>query len=71
LAYSGQPWHEAQRGRRCGRPSASALGRPVAIVPLRRDWRLGGILLMMFVFNAAFYIDYRAIDKQTMSCRPT
>jgi hypothetical protein len=36
------------------------------VVLLRRDWRLGGMLLLMFVANAAFYIDYRVGDKQTM-----
>lgn len=36
------------------------------IVLLRRDWRLGGLLLMMFAGSAAFYIDYRVIDKETM-----
>jgi hypothetical protein len=35
-------------------------------VLLRRNWRLGGMLLLMFAVNAAFYIDYRAVDKQTM-----
>lgn len=33
---------------------------------LRRDWRLGGTLLLMFMVSAAFYIDYRVIDKDTM-----
>lgn len=36
------------------------------VLLLRRDWRLGGMLLLMFGFNAAFYIDYRVIDKDTM-----
>ncbi|MCL4299311.1 MAG: DUF2723 domain-containing protein [Anaerolineae bacterium] len=36
------------------------------VVLLRRDWRLGCALLLMFGFNAAFYIDYRVIDKDTM-----
>ena len=33
---------------------------------LKRDWRLGGMLLCMFACNAAFYIDYRVVDKNTM-----
>jgi hypothetical protein len=33
---------------------------------LKRDWRLGGMLLLMFGCNAAFYIDYRVVDKNTM-----
>lgn len=33
---------------------------------LRRDWRRGGMLLLMFGCNAAFYIGYRVIDKETM-----
>ena len=36
------------------------------IVLMRRDWKLGGLLLAMFAFNAAFYIDYRVVDKDTM-----
>jgi hypothetical protein len=32
----------------------------------RRDWRLAGMLMAMFVGNAAFYIDYRVVDKDTM-----
>ncbi len=36
------------------------------IVLLRRDWRLGGMALAMFLSNAAFYIDYRVVDKNTM-----
>ncbi|MCB0077427.1 MAG: DUF2723 domain-containing protein [Anaerolineales bacterium] len=33
---------------------------------LRRDWRLGGLLLLFFVGNGLFYADYRVIDKATM-----
>jgi hypothetical protein len=36
------------------------------VVLLRRDWRLGGMLLLMFISNAGFYIAYRATDKVTM-----
>jgi len=36
------------------------------VVTLRRDWRLGGALLLMFVCSAGFYIDYRVMDKDTM-----
>jgi len=36
------------------------------VVTLRRDWRLGGLLLLMFGFSAGFYIDYRVVDKDTM-----
>jgi len=36
------------------------------VLLLRRNWRLGGTLLLLFGFNAAFYIGYRVIDKQTM-----
>jgi hypothetical protein len=39
----------------------------VGIVMLvRREPRLGGALLLMFGASAAFYIDYRVIDKDTM-----
>jgi hypothetical protein len=37
-----------------------------AAVLLRRDWRLGGAITLMFLANAAFYINYRVIDKATM-----
>ena len=33
---------------------------------LRRNWRLGGMLLLMFLGNAGFYINYRVSDKVTM-----
>jgi hypothetical protein len=36
------------------------------MVLLRRDWRLGGMLGLMFVCSAGFYIDYQVIDKDTM-----
>ena len=32
----------------------------------RRDWRKAGMLGLMFAASAAFYIDYRVIDKATM-----
>ncbi len=37
----------------------------IAIV-LYRDWRVGGMFTLFFVANAAFYIDYQVIDKETM-----
>ncbi|MCA9932478.1 MAG: DUF2723 domain-containing protein [Anaerolineales bacterium] len=37
-----------------------------ALALLRRDWRSGGMLLLMFLANAVFYINYRVIDKNTM-----
>jgi hypothetical protein len=36
------------------------------VVLWRRNWRLGGMLLLMFLSNAGFYIDYRVADKITM-----
>lgn len=36
------------------------------VMLLRRDWRLGGMLLLMFALSAGFYIDYRVVDKNTM-----
>jgi hypothetical protein len=33
---------------------------------LKRDWRLGTMLVLLFACNAGFYIDYRVIDKDTM-----
>jgi hypothetical protein len=35
-------------------------------VTLRRDWRVGGMLLLMFLCSAGFYIDYRVADRDTM-----
>jgi hypothetical protein len=37
-----------------------------AILQLRRDWRLGGMTLLLFICSAAFYIDYHVVDKDTM-----
>ncbi len=37
-----------------------------AVVLWRRDRRLGGMLLLMFLANAVFYINYRVVDKVSM-----
>lgn len=37
-----------------------------AVVLLKRDWRHGGMLILMFAAIAGFYIDYRVVDKDTM-----
>lgn len=36
------------------------------ILLFRRNWREAGMLSLMFVFNAVFYINYRVLDKNTM-----
>ncbi|MCC6605725.1 MAG: DUF2723 domain-containing protein [Anaerolineae bacterium] len=36
------------------------------VVLMRRNWRLGGLLLLIFLANAIFYINYRVVDKDTM-----
>ncbi|HRQ40971.1 MAG TPA: DUF2723 domain-containing protein [Chloroflexota bacterium] len=36
------------------------------IVLWRRHWRLSGMLTLMFLANAIFYINYRVVDKSTM-----
>lgn len=36
------------------------------VLLLRRDWRFGGMLLLLFLANSIFYINYRVIDKATM-----
>lgn len=36
------------------------------VVLLRRNWRLGGLLLLFFLVNAIFYVNYRVVDKNTM-----
>jgi hypothetical protein len=71
FAYQGaELWHEIQRfGVQLWRAffvvgiGPGLLG---IIVLLRRDWRLGGMLGLMFAVNAWFYIDYRVVDKDTM-----
>lgn len=32
----------------------------------RRNWRLAGMLLLIFAANAIFYVNYRVVDKNTM-----
>ncbi len=36
------------------------------VLLFRRSWREGLMLLLMFIFNAGFYINYRVLDKDTM-----
>ena len=36
------------------------------VVVWRRDRSLGGMLVLLFAVNAAFYINYRVVDKNTM-----
>lgn len=36
------------------------------VVAWRRDRSLGGMLILLFAVNAAFYINYRVVDKNTM-----
>jgi hypothetical protein len=36
------------------------------LVLWRRDWRLNGMLALMVLANAIFYINYRVVDKDTM-----
>lgn len=36
------------------------------VVLWRRNWRLSGLLTLMFLANAIFYINYRVVDKTTM-----
>ncbi|MCB9134326.1 MAG: DUF2723 domain-containing protein [Anaerolineales bacterium] len=37
-----------------------------AAILFRRDWKLAGMLTLMFGVSAFFYIDYRVLDKETM-----
>ena len=32
----------------------------------RKNWRLAGMLVLLFICSAFFYIDYRVLDKETM-----
>lgn len=71
LSYTGDAlWHEVGQFLRYLVQAFFVVGVGPGLlglaVLLRRDWRLGGMLLLMFVVNAAFYIDYRVGDKQTM-----
>jgi hypothetical protein len=63
-------WHETQK-------YLIQLGRAVftfgigpgllgMILLFRRNWRVGGMFGLMFLFNAGFYINYRVVDKDTM-----
>jgi hypothetical protein len=36
------------------------------LILLRRDWRIGVFLTLLFGANAFFYINYRVVDKNTM-----
>jgi hypothetical protein len=36
------------------------------ILLFRRNWREGGMLGLIFLFNAGFYINYQVVDKNTM-----
>jgi hypothetical protein len=36
------------------------------VLLFRRNWRVAGMLALMFLCNSAFYVDYRVIDKDTM-----
>jgi hypothetical protein len=71
FAYQGtELWHEIQSfGVQLWRAffvAGIGPGLLGIIVLLRRDWRLGGMLGLMFALNAWFYIDYRVVDKDTM-----
>jgi hypothetical protein len=71
LAYQGHElWQEISHfGQQLGQTFfAIGLGPGLLglVVLLRRDWRLGSMLLLMFGCSAGFYIDYRVVDKDTM-----
>lgn len=71
MAYSGLDlWREAQAFLvQLGRAFfAIGLGPGIfgAAVLLRRNWRQGLMLGLMFAFSAGFYINYRVMDKDTM-----
>jgi len=36
------------------------------VILFRRNWKLAGMLFLLFGFSAFFYIDYRVLDKETM-----
>ncbi len=71
LAYRGADlWRETGRfGARLSQ-AFFALGIGPGLIGiaylLKRDWRLSGMLLGMFVCSAGFYIDYNVVDKATM-----
>lgn len=59
LAYAGQLWQAF---------FAVGIGPGLlgAALLWRRDRRLGGMLLLFFLVNALFYVNYRVVDKNTM-----
>jgi hypothetical protein len=71
MAYSGADlWREVQSFlMQLGRAFfAIGIGPGIlgAVVLLRRNWRQGLLLGLMFAFSAGFYINYRVMDKDTM-----
>jgi hypothetical protein len=63
-------WPEVQRfaAQLWGAFFAVGIGPAILglIVLLRRNWRLGLMLLLMFLAHTLFYVNYGAIDKATM-----
>ena len=63
-------WHEAQGFLVQWGRAFFAFGIGPALLGMvllfRRNWREGGMLGLMFVFNAGFFISYRVMDKDTM-----
>jgi hypothetical protein len=71
LAYNGWGlWHEVQAYLVQFGRAFFGFGIGPALLGMvllfRRNWREGGMLALMFLFNAGFYINYRVVDKDTM-----
>lgn len=63
-------WHEAQKYLIQLSRAFFAIGIGPGLLGVgllfRRSWKEGGMLLLMFLSNAVFYINYRVLDKDTM-----
>src|SRR4030042_6136413 len=71
LAYNGLGlWHETQHYLTQLVHAFFAFGIGPGLLGMillfRRNWRVGGMLGLMFLFNAGFFINYQVMDKDTM-----
>lgn len=71
MAYNGSGmWHETQKYLIQLVHAFFAFGIGPGLLGMillfRRNWREGGMLGLMFFFNAGFFINYQVMDKDTM-----
>src|SRR4030042_3071853 len=75
LAYNGLGlWHETQHYLTQLVHAFFAFGIGPGLLGMillfRRNWRVGGMLGLMFFFTASFFINYQVMDKDTMYLPP-